>query len=126
VVAQPSPRCPRIRISSLSADDVRLILAQLDGDDLINARLACNTFHDLSLPPAVKHRHAYLRTPALAAYAWEALPAFTLARSLVLWERLQLRFDLDSASTALHLMCARSTARAASSEGGGSLLAEPR
>ena len=106
--AQPSPcGC----IGWLSGDNVRSILAKLDADDLVNARLVCKAFRDNSDPPAVKRRDAYLRTSALAAYAWEALKAYVLAETHVLLAHLHRQLDADSATTSLDLGCAPSTAR---------------
>jgi hypothetical protein len=107
---QPSARSC---FGSLSADDVRCILAHLAAKDLVNARLVCTPFRDQSNAPAEKRRSDYLRTRALAAYAWKALPGYLLAETQLLWPDWQNRFDLTSASTALNLRCARSTGRTA-------------
>jgi hypothetical protein len=114
----------RAWIGSLTSNDVHLILAQLDPDDLINARLACKAFRDQSKPFTLKHRRAYLRTRALAAYAWNALPAYRIARAQRLWERWSSKLNLGC--TSARITCAPSVTRAACSVGSGAWLADAR
>jgi hypothetical protein len=82
---------------------LRRVLEQLNGDDLINARLACKTFRDHSKPSAVKHRDANLSTRALAEYAWDALPGYVLPRTHVLWKKWQGKLNLCSSFHRLKL-----------------------
>jgi hypothetical protein len=98
---------------ALSDDDMRAILARLDPDDLVNARLACRAFREHSEPPAVKRRSAYLRSRALAAYAWEALPGYEHDATRLLRAHKPGELHADSATTSLDLRCARAPLRAA-------------
>lgn len=93
-------------ITSLTADGMRSILAQLADDDLVNARLACKAFRDQSKPPAVKCRSAYVRTRALAEYAWTALPDYVLPRTRVLWDKWQHEFNFGADTTEFKFECA--------------------
>jgi hypothetical protein len=90
---------------------MRSILAQLSDDDLVNTRLACKAFRDQSKPPAVKRRTAYIRTRALAEYAWVALRHYVLPRTRVLWDTWQSQLDIGPEITAFPHECAPLAAR---------------
>jgi hypothetical protein len=67
---------PLLRI--LPGDPLRIILKLLGGADLTCARLACRDFRDHSSLAQELLRPDFLRTRALAAFAWELMPGFVM------------------------------------------------
>jgi hypothetical protein len=63
----------------LGADELRTIAKRLPDSDLTCFRLVCKTFRDHSAKPAEKCRESFLRTRALAAFAWKSMPGFVVA-----------------------------------------------
>jgi hypothetical protein len=88
-------------------------LAQLGPDDLVNARHQCKTFRDHSKPPAGKLDSAYIRTRALAAYAWTSLAGYQLPSAQALWSQLLARHVKLSSNFKSTRRAPRSTSRAA-------------
>jgi hypothetical protein len=65
-------------LRDLDGDPLRAILKLIGGADLTCARLTCRDFRDHSSPAQEMLRSGFLRTPALAVYAWERMPGFVL------------------------------------------------
>ena len=65
---------------ALVGDPLRTIARLLPDEDRFRMRLACATMRDHAEPAdAPLRRVGFLRTRALAVYAWDALPGFMLA-----------------------------------------------
>ncbi|KAJ1639540.1 hypothetical protein T492DRAFT_899215 [Pavlovales sp. CCMP2436] len=66
-------------LRTLAGDPLRAILKHIGGVDLTCARLACRDFRDHSSPAQEAMRRSdFLRTRALAVFAFERLPGFVL------------------------------------------------
>jgi hypothetical protein len=65
-------------LRALAGDPLRAIIKLLDGADLTCARLACRDFREHSSPAQEMLRSGFLRTQALAGFAWERMPGFVL------------------------------------------------
>jgi hypothetical protein len=65
-------------LRALAGDPLRAILKLLGGADLTCARLACRDFRDHSSPAEEMLRADFLRTRALAVFAWERMAGFVL------------------------------------------------
>mmetsp|Transcript_38717 Transcript_38717/g.95732 ORF Transcript_38717/g.95732 Transcript_38717/m.95732 type:complete len:83 (+) Transcript_38717:134-382(+) len=64
-------------LCTLAGDLLGAILKLLDDADLPCARLVCRAFRDHSSPALKKCRVDFLRTRALAVFAWERMPNFS-------------------------------------------------
>jgi hypothetical protein len=65
-------------LRALAGDPLRAILKLIGGADLTCARLACRDFRDHSSPAQELLRSGFLRTQALAVFAWERMPGFVV------------------------------------------------
>jgi hypothetical protein len=80
----PAESEPSLLLRALAGDPLRAIV-QLFGDaDLPCFRLVCRACRDHSSKPEKKCIVDFLRTPALAVFAWERMPGFVLALPLML------------------------------------------
>jgi hypothetical protein len=75
-----SPHEPSALLGALAGDSLRALGALLDDGDLLCFRLVCSAFREHSEPPTLTTRRAFLGSRARAAFAWDALPGFALAR----------------------------------------------
>jgi hypothetical protein len=71
-------------LGALTGDPLSAVLKLLGDADLPCARLVCKAFRDHSSPALKRRRKDFLRTRALAVFAWARMPGFITALPIML------------------------------------------
>jgi hypothetical protein len=91
-------------IRALAGDPLSAVLKLVDDADLPCARLVCKAFRGHSSPAQEMLREDFLRTRALAVFAWERMPGFVITEDAHGWSMLTIAASVGCAGVLAELV----------------------